>query len=104
MGTFLTIIITIACVLLILLVLVQNPKGGGLSTDFGAPHQLGGVKQTNEFIERATWSLAGLIAALSIVMTLMYHTPNVAPEDQNSQNTEQTQDGGQGTQDSQGEE
>lgn len=90
MGTFLTIIIAIACILLILLVLMQNPKGGGLSTDFGAPHQLGGVKQTNEFIERATWSLAGVIGVLSIIMTLMYHTPTVDPAD--FQQTEQSQD------------
>lgn len=94
MGTFLTIIIAIACVLLILLVLMQNPKGGGLSTDFGAPHQLGGVKQTNEFVERATWSLAGLIGVLSIVMTLMYSTPHIVEDPNMDAPTEQPTDGG----------
>ncbi|MDX1446861.1 preprotein translocase subunit SecG, partial [Lishizhenia sp.] len=42
MGTLLTILILLASVLLVLVVLIQNPKGGGLSTDFGAAHQLGG--------------------------------------------------------------
>lgn len=94
MGVFLTILILLASALLVLLVLMQNPKGGGLSTDFGSPHQLGGVKQTNEFIENATWSLAGVVAVLSIIMTLMYHQPTVAPSDNNQQETEQptTQD------------
>lgn len=89
MATLLTVLVIVASVLLVLLVLMQNPKGGGLSTDFGSAHQLGGVKQTNDFIEKSTWSLAGAIAVLSIFMTLSYSRPN---EIQNSedQNTEQT--------------
>ena len=93
MGTLLTILIVIASVLLVLLVLMQNPKGGGLSTDFGSAQQLGGVKQTTDFIEKATWSLAGIIAVLSIVMTLMYSSP-VVQEDQQQDTTEETTDGG----------
>lgn len=90
MGTLLTILIVIASVLLVLLVLMQNPKGGGLSTDFGSAQQLGGVKQTTDFIEKATWSLAGVIAVLSIVMTLMYSSPVVPADDQSTeQQTEQ---------------
>ncbi|PKR80547.1 preprotein translocase subunit SecG [Brumimicrobium salinarum] len=80
MGTLLTVLIIIASVLLVLVVLMQNPKGGGLSTDFGSAHQMGGVKQTNDFIEKTTWSLAGVIAVLSIVMTLMYHEPVIVPQ------------------------
>jgi preprotein translocase subunit SecG len=53
---------------------MQHPKGGGLSTDFGAAQQIGGVKKTADFVEKATWSLAGFIAVASIVMTLMYST------------------------------
>jgi preprotein translocase subunit SecG len=93
MGTLLTILIVIASVLLVLLVLMQNPKGGGLSTDFGSAQQLGGVKQTTDFIEKATWSLAGIIAVLSIVMTLMYSSPAIQ-EDQQQDTTEETTDGG----------
>ncbi|WP_107038816.1 preprotein translocase subunit SecG [Brumimicrobium mesophilum] len=89
MGTLLTILIIIASVLLVLLVLMQNPKGGGLSTDFGSAQQLGGVKQTNDFVEKATWSLAGIIGILSIVMTLMYHEPTGVPTNDATQETEQ---------------
>tara|TARA_B100000508_G_scaffold141093_1_gene146554 strand:- start:63334 stop:63663 length:330 start_codon:yes stop_codon:yes gene_type:complete len=99
MGTLLTVLIVIASVLLVLLVLMQNPKGGGLSTDFGSAQQLGGVKQTTDFIEKATWSLAGVIAVLSIVMTLMYSTPVVQEDDQTTDQTEQTT--GEGSQEGQ---
>ena len=89
MGTLLTVLIILASILLVLLVFMQNPKGGGLSTDFGAAHQMGGVKQTNDFIEKATWSLAGVIAILSIAMTLMYHTPNAGQPEAGPADTEQ---------------
>lgn len=93
MGTFLAVVISIACILLVFLVLMQNPKGGGFSTDFGSSHQLGGVKQTNQFIENSTWSLAGIIGVLSIVMTLMYTRPTIIPTNED-QNTEQPADQG----------
>lgn len=80
MAQLLTILIIVACILLVLVVLMQNPKGGGLSTDFGSAQQLGGVQKTADFVEKATWSLAGVIAVLSIVMTLMYSTPTVMEE------------------------
>ncbi len=70
METLLSIIIVIASILLVFVVFVQNPKGGGLSSDFGGSTQLGGVQKTNEFIDKATWSLAGIIAVLSIILTI----------------------------------
>ena len=71
MTTLLSIIIILASILLILVVFIQNPKGGGLSSDFGAAHQLGGVQKTNDFIEKATWVLAGTIMVVSIMLTVM---------------------------------
>lgn len=68
-------IIILASILLILVVYVQNPKGGGLSSDFGAAQQIGGVQKTNDFIDKATWSLAGVIMVLSIVLTIRSKTP-----------------------------
>lgn len=91
MAQLLTILIILACVLLVLVVLMQNPKGGGLSTDFGSAQQLGGVQKTADFVEKATWSLAGVIAILSVVMTLMYSSPvDVVPveEDTTEQSSE----------------
>ena len=87
MYTIFAILIIITSILLVLVVLVQNPKGGGLSSDFGSPGQLGGVKKTNEFIDRLTWSLAGIIVLVSIVITIRQPKPK-APEAE-KQNTEQ---------------
>lgn len=90
MGILLTILILLASILLVLVVLIQNPKGGGLSTDFGAAHQLGGVQKTNDSIEKATWGLAATIGVLSIVMTMIYKGDDAPlPQQENSTNTEQ---------------
>lgn len=62
------VLIGLACLLLILIVLVQNPKGGGLSSTFAGSNQILGVKKTNDFLEKATWTLAiavGLFCVLS---------------------------------------
>ena len=76
MNTLFSIIIILASVLLVLVVYIQNPKGGGLSSDFGAAQQLGGVQKTNDFIDKATWSLAGILAVLSIILTLRTKSPD----------------------------
>ncbi len=89
MTQLITILIILASVLLVLVVLMQNPKGGGLSSDFGAAQQIGGVKQTNDFIEKATWSLAGFIAVMSIVMTLMYSSAGIIEEIPQQEQTEE---------------
>ena len=87
-------VIILASALLILVVYVQNPKGGGLSTDFGAAHSLGGVQKTNDFIDKATWSLAGVVAVLSIFLTLKMKSPE--PTTPEPVETEQGQDPAQG--------
>ena len=72
MATFLMIITSIAAILLIIIVLLQNSKGGGLDTSYGNVNQLGGVAQSTETIEKATWTLAGLIGILSLIAVLNY--------------------------------
>ena len=71
MDAILSILVLLASVLLIFVVYIQNPKGGGLSSDFGSPGQLGGVKKTNEFIDKLTWSLAGIIVVASIIIRII---------------------------------
>jgi preprotein translocase subunit SecG len=61
MTGILSFLIIVASALLILVVYVQNPKGGGLSADFGGASQLGGVQRTNELIDKLTWGLAAAI-------------------------------------------
>ena len=63
----LTILIVIAAVLLILLVLVQNSKGGGLAAGFSSGNQVMGAPKTADFLEKASWTLMGIIIALSII-------------------------------------
>ena len=93
METILAGIIILSSVLLIFVVYVQNPKGGGLSTDFGAAQKLGGVQKTNNFIDKATWSLAGLIAVLSVFLTIRMKSPEPTVPTQPEQ-TEQGQQQG----------
>lgn len=66
MYTLITVLIFIICVLLILIVLVQNSKGGGLASNFQSAGQVMGVRKTNDFLEKATWTLAGALLFLSI--------------------------------------
>ena len=57
MGIFLMALILVVCVLLALVVLVQNPKGGGLSSGFTGAGSFGGVQRTTDFLEKATQTL-----------------------------------------------
>ena len=50
-------------------VLIQNSKGGGLAANFAAGNQTFGVRQTADFLEKATWTLAIIILALCILAT-----------------------------------
>lgn len=70
MNTALFILIILACLLLALIILVQNPKGGGLDSSFGSASQLGGVQKTTDFLEKATWGLAIFIVVLSLVASM----------------------------------
>ncbi|MGB1037945.1 MAG: preprotein translocase subunit SecG [Bacteroidia bacterium] len=73
MFTTLIILATIASVLLILAVLIQNPKGGGIAANFSAANQIAGVKKTNEFIEKATWTLAIALLVFSLGSRFVYN-------------------------------
>ena len=52
--------------------MVQNPKGGGLSSSFGGggTQQVGGVKKTTDFLDKSTWTLATILVALILVSSL----------------------------------
>lgn len=70
MFTLFSIFILIAAVLLILVVLVQNSKGGGLASNFAGSNQVMGVRQTTDFLEKATWYLAGAVIIFSIAASM----------------------------------
>ena len=85
-------LILVLSVLLILVVLAQNPKGGGLSSQFGGSgaSQLMGVKKTGDFLEKATWFSAIMILVLSLG-TNFFLDGNVSsgPSSPNLENTQQ---------------
>ncbi len=65
------ILIVLASVILGLIILVQNPKGGGLSGNVaGLGNQFMGVKQTTDVLEKGTWLFAAIIGILCIVSVL----------------------------------
>jgi preprotein translocase subunit SecG len=65
---FFVILIILACAILGLIILVQNPKGGGLAGNVGGfSNQLMGVKQTTDVLEKGTWVLATVVALMCLV-------------------------------------
>jgi len=65
-----SVLILIASILLILIVLVQNSKGGGLASNFAGSTQSMGVRKTADFLEKSTWILAVAILTLTLVATI----------------------------------
>ena len=67
MYTSIVILIVLASILMCLIVLIQESKGGGLAADYSNNNQILGAPKTTNFIEKATWVLAGTMIFLSIV-------------------------------------
>ncbi|MEA1873428.1 MAG: preprotein translocase subunit SecG [Bacteroidota bacterium] len=89
MFVFLSILLLIVCALLILIVLVQNPKGGGLSSSFGQGNSVMGVRKTTDFLDKATWTLA--IALLALSLMAGFAIPDRTKDTNEPPATEQTQ-------------
>jgi preprotein translocase subunit SecG len=72
MVTALTIIIALVCVLLMGVVLIQNPKGGGIDSTFGGTgaNQMLGAAKSTDFIEKLTWGLAITLFVLCIITAI----------------------------------
>lgn len=67
MYTFFVVLIVLVSLLMIGIVLIQESKGGGLSSNFSASNSIMGVRKTTDFIEKATWTLAAVMVVFSIV-------------------------------------
>lgn len=62
------ILIIIASIILGMIVLIQNPKGGGLNSNLGSiGNQIMGVKQTTDILEKGTWIFAAVVGILCVV-------------------------------------
>ena len=66
MFYLLTVLILIASIALVLLVIVQKSKGGGLASPFASTNNIMGVRKTTDVLEKATWWLFGIVAVLCI--------------------------------------
>ena len=70
--------------------MVQNPKGGGLSSSFGGDtQQIGGVKKTTDFLDKTTWILASLILILILFSNITLNSESDNIESDLIQNQEQ---------------
>lgn len=81
MATFIIALIVIVGVLLGLVILVQNPKGGGLATGFSGAQQIGGVQRTTDFLEKSTWYLTIALFVLCLVSAKFFTTNSASAED-----------------------
>ncbi len=76
MISIVIILILLACVALAFFILIQNPKGGGLTGSFGSmSSQVMGVKQSSDVMEKGTWGLIGAIGFLCIVSVALFQKP-----------------------------
>jgi len=73
MLTFIAILLILASLFLMLIILAQNPKGGGLSSTFGGTSQIIGARQTADFLEKATWYVS--IGILVVVIISIFFIP-----------------------------
>ena len=91
MYTFFVILIVIAALLMIGIVLIQESKGGGLSSNFSSSNAIMGVRKTTDFVEKATWGLAIAMVVLSVLCA--YVAPTAVTEQSVLENaaTEQQQ-------------
>ena len=66
MYTIFVVLVVLASILMCLVVLVQNSKGGGLASTFASSNQIMGVRKTTDFLEKSTWGLAVFMVVFSV--------------------------------------
>ncbi len=80
MTLFLTVSIALISVLLMAVILIQNPKGGGVDSTFGgnATNQMFGAAKSTDFVEKATWGLGAALFILCIITAIYVKSLNAA--------------------------
>lgn len=71
MFILVTVLIMIVAIVLAFIVLVQNGKGGGLAANFASQNQVMGVRKTTDFLEKATWFLAGAMVLFCLMSSAL---------------------------------
>jgi len=78
MYVLVSVLVLITCILLVLVILVQNSKGGGLASNFSSSNQIMGVRKTTDFLEKTTWTLAIVLLFLSLFSIFVIPKNNTA--------------------------
>ncbi len=92
MIPFITVLLILACIVLAFFVLIQNPKGGGLTGTFGTMStQALGVKQSADVMEKGTWTMIGVIGGLCIISVMFLQKPQGSAEGGKKQQATQQQ-------------
>lgn len=73
MYTLFVILAVITAVLLAIVVLIQESKGGGLASNVSSANSVLGVRKTTDFVEKATWTLAALLVVFSVATSFFVH-------------------------------
>jgi len=72
--TILLVLITIVSVLLVAVIMIQNPKGGGLDSSLGGGGgSVGGVQSTNKFLDKSTWTLGAILIILILLSGVSFN-------------------------------
>lgn len=79
MYTLFIALIVLVSLLMIFIVLIQESKGGGLSSNFSSTNSIMGVRKTTDFVEKATWGLAAAMVVFSVVCA--YTAPQAATDE-----------------------
>jgi preprotein translocase subunit SecG len=77
----LVVLAIIVCILLGLIILIQNPKGGGLSSGFSGTNNIMGVQRTGDFLEKGTWVLVITLIVLSLLVNVTIPKGGAVNED-----------------------
>ena len=64
----------VVSVLLIIAVLMQSSKGGGLAGSFGGASMgtVFGVRRTADFLSKSTWTLSGIFIGLCLIINIFF--------------------------------
>lgn len=87
MYVFLIVLFVLASILMCLIVLIQNSKGGGLASGFASSNQIMGVRKTTDFLEKTTWTLAAFLVILSVACAYALKSEPVANQSAIEQKT-----------------
>jgi len=86
MYLLISILTVIISIVLVFFVVIQNSKGGGLAAGFSSSNQVMGVRKTTDFLEKATWSLAGAIVVFSLAATFFMPGKTAVAKDSSIRN------------------